>query len=97
MVGARLPDGSSLELKTWYWNDLSPGCVTGFYLNDWKDLSYPARCEATFEEIEQVCASNSSVNAGSVNVWLMPDFEQDGLAVRRREAMYILAPERLTL
>ena len=91
-----LPEALIIREK-WIWTDEFPGCAIGYYLQVSHAVPSRSLCKRTFEDIIGECATNSSVNSGSVNVLEMPDWGQDGRPISERYAMWIMAPERLTL
>ena len=95
MTGS-LPE-SLIVREKWIWTDEFPGCAIGYYLHTSHVVPSHSLCLLTYKDIIGECATNSSVNAGSVNVLEMPDWGQDGRAISDRYAMWIMAPERLTL
>ena len=74
------------------------GCAVGFYLRNVDERPSMEMCEEViFGEMIAECAYNSSVNAGTVNVAVLPDLAQNGTAIMDHGPMYMLAPERQTL
>ena len=87
---------ASLVREKWIWIEL-PGCAIGYYLQEEQDIPNQHRCDLVLDNIVENCARNSSVNSGTNNVMLMPDFAQDGMPISVEDAMWVMAPERLTL
>ena len=69
----------------------------GYYLPREGEVPTLRLCEMVFEEIWNLCATNSRFNAGTTNVQVVPGFSGDGEAMREGEMRYMMAPERLTL
>lgn len=77
---------ASIEEDTYYdkciWYELS-GCAVGYYLPDEAPEPSFLECNSRiFEEIIEQCATDSRFNAGSVNVRQLPDWGDDGTAIR---------------
>ena len=81
---------------TWFWTDEDTGCALGLFLQENQYIPDRLLCERTFNHIIEKCATNSSVNAGTANVLVLPDEEQDGRAIRNTNAMFVMAPRKLT-
>ena len=79
----------------WIWVE-QPGCAVAFYRPAVAYYEFRS-CNRVFSVLIETCASNSRFNAGSMNVLILPNFEQDGRAKDEMRNMYLLAPERLTL
>ena len=86
-----------LVREKWIWTNELPGCAVAYWLQEGQVVPNRRMCEGYFEQMIEKCGTNSSVNAGSVNVEVLPDFAQDGKPIIGREEMYLIAPERLTL
>lgn len=82
--------------EQWIWIDELPGCAVGYYLPAKGPIPNLRRCEVSFIEIVEQCATNANVNAGSVNVAVLPDLTQDGRPILATDEMYLVAPQRLT-
>lgn len=96
----KLENTSPVEVIShqWIWTDDLPGCALGYYLQRWRAPPHAATCEMRFNSIIEKCARNSSVNAGTINVEVLPDWGHDGRSNWPAEGtMWIMAPERLTL
>lgn len=78
----------------WIWIE-QPGCAVAFFQPAIPYYEF-RRCENLFAGIIKTCARDERYNGGSVNVLLLPDFDQDGRAEDEGRNMYLLAPERLT-
>ena len=86
-----------IRRNKWIWTE-TPGCAVAYYVPQGSGVRVPKAPECTeiMTGLIDKCAFNSSVNAGSENVAVMPDWSHDGVEELVDEAMYILAPERLT-
>ena len=93
---SRVPPERLVRQK-WIWIHELPGCAIGYYLFEDQRVPSHHECQQVYYEIMEMCAYNSRVNSGSVNVRHMPDWGQNGTAYLQSEAMYVMAPERLTL
>lgn len=82
--------------EKWIWTEL-PGCSLGYYLPDEAVVPYKGQCLHAFNEMVELCSTNSRFNAGEINVGVMPDFSGDGHAITEGQLRYAMAPERLTL
>lgn len=82
---------------TWIWDEVS-GCALGYYLPNGAPVPSRFECEyQIYDQIRMKCATDGRYNAGSANVFDMPDFGGDGSGVDRSMGRYLMAPERLTL
>ena len=87
----------SVPREKWVWVDLV-GCSVGYYVQNYAIEPEMESCKFdVFREMRAKCAYNSSVNAGTLNVAVLPDFSQNGTAIWKHSAMYMMAPERQTL
>ena len=85
-----------LRRDVWLWTEL-PGCALGYYL---PTITIPpswGQCHNAFQQIVELCSTDSKYNAGSLNVAEMPDFSGSGRPITEGETMWAMAPERLTL
>ena len=87
--------GPGAPRTQWIWVE-QPGCAVAFYQPTIRYHEF-RKCENLFAGIIDTCARDLRYNGGSVNVLLLPDFDQDGRAEDEGRNMYLLAPERLTL
>ena len=85
------------QRKKWIWEEVS-GCALGYYLPDGARVPSRAGCEhRIFDPMRFQCAADGRYNAGSINVFDVPDFGGDGSGVDPGEGRYMMASERLTL
>ena len=81
----------------WIWSEVS-GCALGFYLPQAAAVPSLFDCEIRiFEKMRSECATDWRYNAGAINLFELPDFNQDGTAMVEDEGRFMMAPERLTL
>ena len=81
----------------WTWYELA-GCAVAYYIPENVGPPNYSDCALDiFKELRTECAYNSSVNAGTVNVAVLPDYEHDGAPIVYEIPMYMMAPERQTL
>ena len=81
----------------WIWKEME-GCATAYYFpKDIQKVPTDGSCELVLNHIIGTCAYNSSVNIGSINVGEMPSWDSEGRPEFEGIAMFLTAPERLTL
>lgn len=79
------------------WKEIS-GCALGYYLPTAAEVPGMLECEVgIFKKIREDCATNPQYNAGSINVFDLPDFSSDGTEQVYGSGRYLMAPERLTI
>ena len=88
---------TTIRRNKWIWTE-TEGCAVAYYIPQGRNVRVPKaeECAEIMGGMIEKCAFNSSVNAASENVAVMPDWGDDGVAEVAYEAMYIMAPERLT-
>lgn len=71
----------------------------GYYLPDGAEVPHAKGCEdLLYDRVRFVCLEQGDgVNAGSLNVGVLPGREGDGTAVVEGEGRWIIAPKRLTV
>ena len=80
----------------WVWTE-RPGCAVAYYFLDEEFHLDLTTCLDRFVRLIDDCfAGHSRANAGAFNVRKLPDAHQEGLPEEPRDAMLVLAPERLT-
>ncbi len=90
-LGYHLPENQD----KWIWVE-QPGCAVAVWEpHDADQQRYS--CPQIFTWIIEKCIYDSRFNAGSVNVLVMPDFAQGGMAWSEQKVRYLVAAERLTL
>ncbi|KAL9065291.1 MAG: hypothetical protein Q9161_008320 [Pseudevernia consocians] len=90
------PRPTQLVRDKWIWAEL-PSCSLGYYLPEDAYIPYLGQCQKRFEEIVELCSTDSRFNAGGMNVREMPDFSGDGEGIVEEGVRFAMAPERLTL
>ena len=74
------------------------GCAVAYYIPENVEPPNYNECALDiFKELTTWCAYNSSVNAGTINVAVLPNYEHDGAPIVYELPMYMMAPERQTL
>ena len=80
----------------WVWTE-RPGCAVAYHILDEQFHLDLITCLDRFVRLIDDCfVGQSRVNAGAFNVRKWPDAHQEGLPEESRDAMLVLAPERLT-